>query len=59
MMTIHQIEKLPESERGVARASYEYYRALLRGASVQTRYRLRCRWLVEQRCRWPDAWTGA
>jgi hypothetical protein len=55
MMT-REIEKLPQCERAVARASYQYYRALLRGASCETRCRLRYRWLAEQRRRWPDAW---
>ena len=30
MMTLRNIEKLPECERAVTRASYHYYRALLR-----------------------------
>ena len=56
MMTLHMIEKLPESERAVTRASYHYYRALLQGAPDATRQRLRRLWLGELRRRWPDAW---
>lgn len=56
MMTLHMIEKLPESERAVTRASYHYYRALLQGAPDATRQRLRRVWLGELQRRWPDAW---
>jgi hypothetical protein len=56
MMTIRDIEKLPEGERAVTRASYQYYRALLQGAPDATRQRLRQLWLGEIRRRWPDAW---
>lgn len=56
MMTIRDIEKLPECERAVTRASYQYYRALLHGVPYETRQRLRHRWLVELRRRWPDTW---
>ena len=56
MMTLHMIEKLPESERAVTRASYHYYRALLQGAPDATRQRLRRLWLSEIQRRWPDAW---
>jgi len=59
MMTIRDINKLSESERALAHASYQYYRALLHGASAATRQRLRQRWLVEQQRRWPDVWRGA
>lgn len=59
MMTIGDINKLPERERAVTRASYRYYRAVLNGAPVTTRQRLRQSWLIElQRC-WPEAWSGA
>lgn len=54
-MTISDIEKLPECEQAVARASYQYYRALLHGASDTTRLRLRCIWLAEIERRWPGA----
>jgi hypothetical protein len=56
MMTLRNIEKLPECERAVTRASHQYYRALLQGASDATRQRLRRLWLSEIRRRWPDAW---
>ncbi|MFZ1326312.1 MAG: hypothetical protein WAT67_09900 [Candidatus Contendobacter sp.] len=53
-MTSRNIEKLPESERALIRASHNYYRALLQGASDATRQQLRRVWLNEvQRC-WPD-----
>lgn len=58
MMTIRDINKLPECERAVTRASHQYYRALLHGAPDATRQRLRQLWLVELRRRWPDAWRG-
>ncbi|HHW76872.1 MAG TPA: hypothetical protein GX399_07540 [Xanthomonadaceae bacterium] len=58
MMTIRDINKLPECERAITRASYQYYRALLGGAPNVTRQRLRQLWLVELRRRWPDAWRG-
>lgn len=59
MMTIGDINKLPEYERAVTRASYHYYRALLHGAPVATQQRLRQSWLSEMRRRWPDACNGA
>lgn len=52
-MTISNIEKLPESERAVTRASHLYYLALLHGASDTTRLRLRRIWLAEIARRWP------
>lgn len=58
MMTIRDIEKLPRGERAVTRASYQYYRALLHGASAGTRQTLRRQWLVELQRRWPDAWKS-
>ncbi|CDH45805.1 MAG: hypothetical protein IPL59_03375 [Candidatus Competibacteraceae bacterium] len=56
MMTIGDIEKLPECERAVARASYQYYRALLHGAPNPARLRLRQIWLAEIARRWPGVW---
>lgn len=56
MMTLRDIEKLPECERIVTRASHQYYRALLQGAPGATRQRLRQLWLGEIQRRWPDAW---
>lgn len=58
MMTIRDINKLPECERAVTRASYQYYRALLHGVPDATRQRLRQLWLVELQRRWPDPWRG-
>ncbi|HRF63312.1 MAG TPA: hypothetical protein P5260_13165 [Candidatus Competibacter sp.] len=58
MMTIRDINKLPEGERAITRASYQYYRALLHGAPNATCQRLRQVWLVELQRRWPDAWRG-
>ena len=55
-MTLRNIEKLPEGERAVTRASHQYYRSLLQGAPDATRQRLRRLWLSEIRRRWPDAW---
>lgn len=55
MMTIRDIEKLPACEQAVARASYQYYRALLHGVSDTTRLRLRRVWLAEIERRWPNA----
>lgn len=54
MMTIRDIEKLPECERAVARASYQYYRALLHGAPNTAC--LRRIWLAEIERRWPGVW---
>jgi len=51
MMTIGDINKLPERERAVTRASYQYYRAVLNGAPATTRQRLRQSWLIELRRR--------
>lgn len=56
MMTMRDIEKLPECERAVARASYHYYRALLHGAPGPARLRLRRIWLAAMERRWPGAW---
>ncbi len=56
MMSIREIEKLPEDQRAVTRASYHYYRALLQGAPDATRLRLRQLWVDELQRRWPDAW---
>lgn len=56
MISIREIEKLPEDQRAVTRASYQYYRALLQGAPDATRLRLRQLWLGELQRRWPDAW---
>ena len=56
MMSIREIEKLPEDQRAVTRASYQYYRALLQGAPDATRLRLRQLWLGELQRRWPDTW---
>ncbi|HRD64608.1 MAG TPA: hypothetical protein PKY50_00465 [Candidatus Competibacter sp.] len=58
MMTIRDINRLPECERAVTRASYQYYRAVLHGAPNATRQRLRQLWLVELQRRWPDAWRN-
>lgn len=58
MMTISDINKLPERERAVTRASYRYYRALLIGAPYTTRQRLRQSWESEMQRRWPDASTS-
>jgi hypothetical protein len=55
MMTIRDINRLPESERAVTRASYQYYRAVLQGAPDTTCQRLRRLWLGEIRRRWPEA----
>ena len=59
MMTIRDIDKLPEGERAVTRASHRYYYALLHGAPDATRQRLRQLWVVELRRRWPDTCQGA
>ena len=59
MMTIGDINKLPERERAVTRASYQYYRAVLNGAPAPTRQRLRQSWVMELQRRWPEAWNGA
>ena len=56
MMSIREIEKLPEDQRAVTRASYQYYRALLQGAPDATRLRLRQLWVGELQRRWPDVW---
>lgn len=53
-MIMRDIEKLPEDERAVLRASHCYYRALLQGAPVETRQRLYHLWLREVRQRWPE-----
>jgi hypothetical protein len=53
IMTIRDIEKLPEQERAVARASYQFYRALLHGAPYRARLRLREAWMAELARRWP------
>ena len=53
-MTISNIEKLPESERAVTRASHLYYIALLYGASNTTKLRLRRIWMAEIVRRWPS-----
>lgn len=58
MMTISDINRLPERERAVTRASYHYYRALLNGAPNATQQRLRQSWLIELQRRWPEAWNG-
>lgn len=55
MMTIRDINKLPECDRAVTRASYEYYRAVLHGAPHEKCQRLRCAWLAEIQRRWPGA----
>ncbi len=55
MMTIRDINRLPESERAVTHASYQYFRAVLRGASDTKRQQLRRRWLGEIQRRWPDS----
>lgn len=55
MMTIRDINRLPESERAVTRASYQYYRAVLRGAPDTRRQQLRRLWLGEIQRRWPEA----
>ncbi|MFO1372881.1 MAG: hypothetical protein U1F42_11015 [Candidatus Competibacteraceae bacterium] len=55
MMTIRDIEKLPEYDQAVTRASHAYYRALLHGASYEKCQRLRRAWLAEIQRRWPDA----
>lgn len=54
MMTIRDIEKLPEYDRAVTRASHRYYRALLQGAPDATRQHWRRLWLNEIRRRWPE-----
>lgn len=59
MMTIRDIDKLPEGERAVTRASHQYFCALLHGAPDATRDRLRQLWVMELQRRWPDAWRGA
>lgn len=53
-MNMRDIEKLPKDEQAVLRASHCYYRALLQGASAETRQRLRRVWLQEVRQRWPE-----
>ncbi len=53
-MTLSNIEKLPESERAVTRASHLYYLALLHRAPDRTRLQLRRIWLAEIARRWPD-----
>jgi hypothetical protein len=58
MMTIRDISKLPPNEQAITRASYLYYRVLLRGAPDATCRRFRQRWLAELRRRWPDAWRN-
>ena len=50
-MTLRDIAKRPESEQAELRALHRYYRALLQGASPNTRQQLRDLWLRETQCR--------
>jgi hypothetical protein len=53
-MTRREIDLLPLPERALTQASYDYYRALLRGVPELERRRL-CRiWLQEVQQRWPE-----
>ncbi|MCP5424734.1 MAG: hypothetical protein H6970_06655 [Gammaproteobacteria bacterium] len=58
MMTLHEIDALPPDDRAVTRASHDYYRALLVGAPLGERRRLRQAWLSEIQRRWPDDWAA-
>jgi hypothetical protein len=53
-MTHRDIELLPENDQAVTRASYNYYRAVLKGQSVNERNQLRQIWLREIQRRWPN-----
>jgi hypothetical protein len=53
-MTSRDIELLPENDQAVTRASYNYYRAVLTGKSINERYQLRQIWLREIQRRWPN-----
>lgn len=57
MLTYKEMERLPENERAVIRASHDYYQALLRGAPTNEQHRLRQTWLEEIHRRWPDTLT--
>jgi hypothetical protein len=59
MLTYKEMERLPENERAVTRASHDYYQALLKGASASEQHRLRQAWLQEIHRRWPDTSTAA
>ena len=54
MLTYKDMDRLPENDRAVTRASHDYYQALLSGASESERRRLRLAWLHEIHRRWPD-----
>lgn len=54
MLTYKDIERLPEDDRAVSRASHNYYQALLKGVSESERRRLQQIWLHEIHRRWPD-----
>lgn len=53
-MTSQDIELLPKKDQAVTRASYDYYRAVLKGKSINERYQLRQIWLQEIQQRWPN-----
>ena len=54
MLTYKEMDRLPENDRAVTRASHDYYQALLNGAPGEELRKLLQMWLGEIHKRWPE-----